>query len=182
MTTESSSVRGNLSEGACLILGGSLHCLPVLDIYLELKKVVSALEQQGIAYAICGGLAVSIHAEPRATEDLDVMVLAQDLGRCEVALEPLGFRRYGEAMKFAQGRVTVQRLLKFEVGSEDQVVLDLLVVGPPVLDTVWQSRQSFEWEGMKVWVVSREGLIALKRLRGSPQDLVDIERLESQGP
>ncbi len=82
------------------------------------------------------------------------------------------------SMRFAQGRVTVQRLLMFEVGGEDQVVLDLLLVGPPLLDTVWQSRQSFEWEGMTVWIVSRQGLIALKRLRGSPQDLVDIERLE----
>lgn len=70
----------------------------------------------------------------------------------------------------------------FPTGGEDQVVLDLLLVGPPVLDTVWQTRQSFEWEGMKVWIVSREGLIALKRLRGSLQDLVDIERLEGQGP
>ncbi len=153
----------------------------MLDLYLELKKVVAALEQQGIAYAICGGLAVSIHAEPRATEDLDMLVLAQDLGRCEATLEPLGFRRYGDPMIFAQARVTVQRLLKFEVGGDDHVVLDLLLVGAPVLDTVWRSRQSFEWEGMKVWIVSRQGLIALKRLRGSPQDLVDIERLESRG-
>ena len=150
----------------------------MLDLYLDLKKVVAALEQQGIAYAICGGLAVSIHVEPRATEDLDILVLAQDLGRCEAALEPLGFSRYGDTMTFAQGRVTVQWLLEFEVGGDDQVVLDLLLVGPLVLDGVWQSRQSFEWEGMKVWVVSRQGLIALKRLRGSPQDLLDIERLE----
>ncbi len=150
----------------------------MLDLYQELKKVVAALERQGIPYAICGGLAVSIHTEPRATEDLDLLVLAQDLGRCEAALRPLSFRRYGEPMKFAQGQVTVQRLLKIEPGADDQAVLDLLLVGPTVLDAVWQSRQGFEWEGMKVWVVSREGLIVLKRLRGSPQDLVDIARLE----
>jgi len=153
----------------------------VLDLYLELKKIVAALNQQGIAYAICGGLAVSIHTQPRATEDLDMMVLAQDLGRCEGALEPLGFKRYGEPMSLAQGRVTLQRLLKFEVGGSDQVVLDLLLVAPTTLETIWQDRQSFEWEGMKVWVVSREGLIALKRLRSSPQDLVDIDRLEGRG-
>lgn len=154
----------------------------MLDLYEELKKVVAALEEHVIPYAICGGLAVSIHVEPRATEDLDLLVLAQDLGRCQAALELLGFNRYGDPMTFAQGRVMMQRLLKFEAVGDDQVVLDLLLVGPPVLDSVWQSRQSFEWEGMKVWIVSREGLIALKRLRGSPQDLVDIERLEGQGP
>lgn len=122
---------------------------------------------------------MSIHTEPRATEDLDMIVLAQDLDRCKVALEPLGFRRYGEPMKFAQGRVALQRFLKFETGGSDQMVLDLLLVDQPLLDKVWQSRQSFEWEGMTVWVVSREGLIALKRLRSSPQDLVDISRLEN---
>ena len=47
-------------------------------------------------------------------------------------------------------------------------------------DNVWKIRQSFEWEGRKIWIVSREGLVALKRLGGSPQDLVDIDRLENQ--
>jgi len=90
---------------------------------------------------------VSIHTEPRATEDLDMMVLAQDLGRCEVALEPLGFRRYGEPTKFVQGQVALQRLLKFEAGGSDQIVLDLLLVSPPLLDKVWRSRQSLRGKG-----------------------------------
>lgn len=62
------------------------------------------------------------------------------------------------------------------------VPLDLLLVHSPVLEKIWQTRQSFEWEGRKTWIVSREGLIGLKRLRGSPQDLVDIEKLKGQQP
>ncbi len=116
--------------------------------------------------------------EPRATEDLDLLVLVQDLERCQTNLEPLGFVRYDEPMVFAHGQVTLQRLLKLEVGGKDHVVLDLLLVNSPGLDAIWQSRQSFEWEGKKNWIVSREGLVTLKRLRGSPQDLVDIDRLD----
>ncbi len=62
------------------------------------------------------------------------------------------------------------------------MILDLLLVDSAALESVWQTRQSFEWEGRKVWIVSREGLISLKRLRGSPQDLVDIEKLKEQRP
>ena len=35
-----------------------------------------------------------------------------------------------------------------------------------------------EWEGGELSVVSRHGLIALKKLRGSPQGQADISALE----
>lgn len=152
----------------------------MLDLYDELKKVITALDEQGIPYAVCGGLAVSIHVEPRATEDLDLLVLVQDLDRCQSAVEPLGFKKYESPMALAQGVVTLQRLLKLEPAGEDHVTLDLLLVGSPVLESVWRTRQNFEWESRKIWIVSREGLIELKRLRGSSQDLVDIEKLQEK--
>ena len=57
-------------------------------------------------------------------------------------------------------------------------MLDLLLVDSPMLAEIWRTRETFEWESKPVWVVSRQGLIALKRLRGSSQDLADIARLE----
>jgi hypothetical protein len=38
------------------------------------------------------------------------------------------------------------------------------------------------WERGEVWVVSRQGLVSLKRLRGSGQDQDDIRRLEEVEP
>jgi len=46
---------------------------------------------------------------------------------------------------------------------------------------VWEGREEVQWEGLPVRVVSRDGLIALKRLRGSRQDVADIERLSEPG-
>jgi len=57
------------------------------------------------------------------------------------------------------------------------LVLDVIEVGPGATDAAWQTRTSAQWEGQSVTVVSREGLIALKRLRGSPQDVADIATL-----
>ena len=55
-------------------------------------------------------------------------------------------------------------------------MLDLLLATAPLAD-VWHTRREVEWEHGSLWVVSRNGLIALKSLRRSPQDLVDIARL-----
>ena len=49
------------------------------DLHAELRRVARALDEEGVAYALVGGLAVSIHARPRATDDIDVLVAGADL-------------------------------------------------------------------------------------------------------
>jgi len=49
-------------------------------------------------------------------------------------------------------------------------------VTPAVVES-WNGRQQVAWEKGDICVVSPRGLIALKRLRGTGQDLDDIERL-----
>jgi hypothetical protein len=41
------------------------------------------------------------------------------------------------------------------------------------------AREQLGWRGRAISVVSRDGLIALKKYRASPQDLADIARLEN---
>jgi hypothetical protein len=41
----------------------------VFDLARELRDVAAALDRAGVAYALAGGLAVSIYAAPRATQD-----------------------------------------------------------------------------------------------------------------
>ena len=57
--------------------------------------------------------------------------------------------------------------------------LDLLQVTPALLP-VWESRKEVAWENGTLWVVSRDGLITLKSMRGSGQDLDDIRRLNEE--
>ena len=63
-------------------------------------------------YALAGGLAVSIYATPRATQDIDLLVAVSDLDRVVALLGPLGFRRAGRRMTVAGGRIEIQRLIK----------------------------------------------------------------------
>jgi hypothetical protein len=71
------------------------------------------------------------------------------------------------------------RFYKAVPASPDVLTLDCLLTTHPTVAKAWQSRMQVPFDASVVSVVSAEGLIALKRLRGSPQDLLDIAGLES---
>jgi len=66
---------------------------------------------------------------------------------------------------------------RIDATSRDLLSLDLLLV-TPATEAAWRTRMRVRWERGEVWVVSRQGLISLNRLRGSGQDQDDIRRLE----
>jgi hypothetical protein len=72
----------------------------------------------------------------------------------------------------------IHRLIKIDEDSGEALDLDLLIVIPENR-RAWESRQSVEWEGGPLKVVSPQGLIFLKSLRSSGQDQDDIEYLRS---
>lgn len=150
------------------------------NLYEEFRAVVRALTEAGLPFAVAGGLALSIHARPRATVAIDLLAPAQAIPRLAGAVAPLGFsrREHGPA-RLADGRVVRHRLTKIVPGDPDVLVLEVIEVGPAATAHAWETRTTAEWEGRPVAVVSREGLIGLKRLRGSPQDLADIAALEA---
>ena len=75
--------------------------------------------------------------------------------------------------------MTISRLVKPEPDSEDVLMVDLLHV-TPALESAWRSRRRVAWNHGAIATVSRAGLVALKRLRGSGQDQDDIKRLTGQ--
>jgi hypothetical protein len=83
----------------------------------------------------------------------------------------------GKDMSFANGAVEIRRVSKVDVEAGDLLMLDLLLVTPQTRGA-WDSRIDSDWEGTALSVVTREGLIALKRLRSSAVDLEDIKALE----
>ena len=87
----------------------------------------------------------------------------------------MGFDIRGLDISFKERTVEIRRVSK--VVGEGIISLDLLLVTPYVED-VWQDREEVEFFGMKLCVVSRSGLIKMKRQAGRPQDLVDIEQLQ----
>ena len=51
----------------------------MLDLYEELRKLITAFDERRIDYALCGGLAMAVYDHPRATIDIDLLILAESL-------------------------------------------------------------------------------------------------------
>jgi hypothetical protein len=147
----------------------------VLDLTRELREIVIALDGAGVVYALAGGLAVSIYATPRATQDIDLLLAVSDLDPAIASVHGLGFRVAGRPMRVASGRLDIQRLLKID--GPDLLPLDLLLPRDPELAGILSDRTGVAWEGTRLWIVTVEGLRSLKRLRGSAQDRADLEAL-----
>ena len=149
------------------------------NLFDEFRAVVGALERARIPYAICGGIAMSIHARPRATVDIDLLAPVEDIEGLVEALRPQGFvRRERAPARLAKGAVVMHRLTKIVPGDPEVLSLDVIEVRPGATEDAWETRATTPWEAQTVTVVSRAGLIGLKKLRGSPQDIADIAALE----
>lgn len=46
----------------------------MLDLYSEFERLIAAMAERQIEYALCGGLAMAVYAQPRATVDIDLLV------------------------------------------------------------------------------------------------------------
>lgn len=154
-------------------LATTLYWIPV-DFFQELKDLLTTFEEGSLDYALCGGVALAIHGAPRATQDIDILVLPEDIDRLRQAARSRGFTLESLPMDFASG-ITIQRFTKLVDGQP--FMLDALLVSGPIR-AVWAGRLQAPFEGGVVRVVSRDGLISLKLAAGRPQDIADVKRLE----
>ena len=152
----------------------------MLDILDELRDLVAVFDERELDYALCGGMAMGVYGLARTTIDIDLLILSDSLEEVLAIAKSHGYNIRGKDMSFANGAVEIRRVSKIDPEDGELLSLDLLLVTPAVLP-VWESRLKAEWEGGSLFVVSANGLVALKELRGSDQDLVDIKALLSEG-
>lgn len=143
------------------------------DLYAELLEVTEALERAQIPYALVGGLAYSIYVEPRATEDLDLLILPDDWEKCVEALRPHGWLDAADPMNFE--KVRIRRLTK--LSEEGALVCDFLLADAPY-HTGITDRNRIARDGTELYLAPPEVLVKLKRARMSEKDRGDIEGLQ----
>jgi len=148
------------------------------ELFTELANVTESLEEVGIEYAVCGGLALSIHGFPRATFDIDILIRAESLEQSFEIAKRFGFDIHGLDMSFKERAVEIRRVSKIDDDGE-VLSLDFLLVTPAV-DDVWRSRLTINFQGNPMSIVSREGLIRMKELAGRDKDIIDINRMRNE--
>ena len=150
-----------------------------MELYREFFKIVEALNEADLSYAVVGGLAMAFHDVPRYTKDIDILGLPQDVDAYTEVFNKLGYSVSGNPWTFNECQLTMYRFIK---PSEDEafVVIDLLIGNLPEHQEIVERVVLDDSYIGKVKLASREDLIVLKKLRNSSQDKVDIENLSHE--
>lgn len=143
----------------------------------EFTSFTETLNQSKIDYAVCGGWAMAIHGLPRATVDIDILILSEDLEEIWEIARSLGYDVEGLPLRFHDGVIQIRRISKIDKESKKLFTIDFLLVTESLRE-VWEDRELIEWEDGQTWTVSREGLIKLKTISGRQQDLLDVKKLQ----
>lgn len=148
-----------------------------MNLVDELHAVAGAMRAARIPYAICGGIAVTIHGATRTTKDIDILVARVDVPRVLEALRPLGYAYAALPMTFDAGTERerhVQRVSKLE--AQQHLMVDLLLA-EAAFEGLLEEPLAIDLPQGSLSVVPLHVLLKMKRLAGRPQDQADIEAL-----
>jgi len=150
----------------------------MLSLLDEFRQVITALNEEKIEYAICGGIAMAIHGFLRTTVDIDIVILQENIQITKQVLHKYGYSIESNQMNFSNSETIIHRITKLDPVSEDFLVLDILEVTNSMKE-IWENRIQIDWTFGSISVIDKKGLIAMKKKRNSKIDQEDIERLEA---
>lgn len=152
----------------------------MIRLHRVFARLASDLKELDLRWAVIGGLAVSVRAEPRATRDVDVAILVGDDEQAESVASSFiarGYRIQTVLEHKMTGRMATIRFLA--PGESPQGVLVDLFFASSGLESeiVLQAEELELWSGTRAPVAATAHLLALKVLASRPRDLDDVRWL-----
>jgi hypothetical protein len=142
----------------------------------DLKELLLAFNAHGVKYLVVGGYAVGVHAEPRATKDLDLFVQA-DVENSHAVYRALA--AFGAPLEgFSPADFRDEQGSGFQIGQPPARIDILQRIDGIDFDEAWQDRVEGLVEGeIRAHIISRKHLIRNKLESGRTRDLADVEAL-----
>ena len=145
----------------------------------DLKELLRAFNDHGVKYLVVGGYAFGVHAEPRATKDLDLFVRSDEENSKAVfrALAQYGAPLSGLSPADFMDSST------FQIGQPPARIDLLQQIDGISFDEAWENRIEGLVDGeVQVSIISKSDLIRNKLASGREQDLLDAKMLRSSDP
>jgi len=143
----------------------------------DFKELLSAFNAHNVKYLVVGGYAVSLHAQPRATKDLDIFIKA-DPTNASAAFQALA--EFGAPLAGIE-RSDLADPSKFIRFGRPPIAVDILSGIEGVdFDDAWTRRVESVIDsatGLIAFFISKSDLIASKLGSGRLRDLADVEEI-----
>jgi len=147
-----------------------------------LRQLIDDLRRVKVRFAIVGGLAVAVRAEPRLTRDADVAVSVDGEREAEAIIHRLTTRGYRPAAVLEQDAIDRLATVRLVHSDRPAIMLDLLFASSGIEQEIVELADELEILPGLVAPVARTGqLIAMKLLarddRQRPTDADDLRAL-----
>jgi len=143
--------------------------MPLSDAVFDLANILVGTNLQ---WALCGGLAVGVHARPRGTDDIDIMIGS------ESTLDLLLLKAIQGNFKKTRDHAITHKRTGVEV---ELLTPEFLKVSPEVVRKAIETAIPSQIGKTTIPVISREGLVATKLFRASDYDRGDIKAVIQKG-
>jgi hypothetical protein len=148
-------------------------------MFQDYKHLLSVFNAHSVKYLIVGGYAVSFHAQPRATKDIDLFIKA-DAANAKATYAALA--SFGAPLD----NIRVEELADphnfIRFGREPRAVDILPGIDGVDFDAAWERRVEAVIDaksGLKAFFISKDDLIAAKLASGRARDLADVEDIRA---
>jgi hypothetical protein len=147
----------------------------------DFKELLSAFHELSVKYLIVGGYAVALHAQPRATKDLDLFV-QPDAENAKAVYAAL--TKFGAPLEGLQPQDLIDPGSFFRMGFPPHMIEILPRISGVDFDQAWNRRVEVTIDantGLKAFFISAEDVIANKLAAGRPQDIADAAAIREAG-
>lgn len=155
---------------------------PVARLLSSAQAVLAWCKAQKVPAALVGGIAVAIHGEPRATLDVDVLVVL-DVDRWPefyASATEAGFEQLvlgSAALTFAQDNGVM--LFRHQATG---IQIDVMLGRLPFEQRAVAHSANRTYHGVKLRVIRPEDLVVMKAIAGRAKDLADLQGLLHVNP
>ena len=144
-------------------------------MHQDFKELLSAFNAGKVRYLIVGGYAVSYHAQPRATKDLDILIGA-DAENSEAVYAALA--KFGAPIEGLSAKDFAEPDNFFRMGAPPVMVDIMPKISGVEFEEAWSRRVDVQIEDdLSVPFISRQDLLIAKLSAGRAQDLIDVDAL-----
>jgi hypothetical protein len=151
-----------------------------MEIVDELLVLSQAFESQRIPYAVCGGLAVTIHGRPRLTVDIDIVVPKSVMDRSIELAAGVGFDMQEGWVVLPKNDLGIDRLFRLtKIEAEEFLTLDLLEADSDT-NRLLTDRERVSLGDHQITVLSKAAIIEMKSRSSRTKDRLDIEMLQDE--
>ena len=145
-----------------------------------LSTLIDDFNRRGLNYALAGGWAYSALVEPRATTDIDLLMLIEQPSREGIhsLLSPQFDSTVVHPAPMVFQGISIWRCVG--IRGDQEVVVDLLLADSAYLRTALTRRRMVAFGSLEVPILTLEDLILLKTLAGRLQDQADLEKIRAR--